>query len=247
MADDSFAPNDAWLTSMLPFVREHLPPPPAHVLELGCGSLGGFVPALAAVGYHAVGVDPEAPEGARFHQLAFEQFVAEPPAAAPADAVIASLSLHHVDDPGVVLDAVAGLLAPGGVVVVLEWASERFDEATARWCFARLGAPPDAVHDHDHDHHHDHPDSRCWLHHLADQWRASGNPWDTHVEGWLKEGGLHPGDTIFGLLQERFDTLLLRDGPYFFTDLEATREDELAAIRAGEIQPACLQFVGRGR
>lgn len=243
MADDSFALNDAWLMSMLPFVRENLPAPPAHVVEIGCGSLGGFVPALAAVGYHAVGVDPEAPEGALFHQLAFEQFAAEPPAVAPADVVIASLSLHHVDDPAVVLDAVVGLLAPGGVVVVLEWASERFDEATARWCFARLGAPPGVAHDHDQDDH----DSHSWLHHLADQWRASSNPWDVYFEGWLEEGGLHPGETIIGRLQERFDTLLLSDGPYFFTDLEATREDELAAIRAGEIQPACLQFVGRGR
>ncbi len=245
MTDNRFAADDAWLTSMLPFVREQLPPPPAHVVEVGCGSLGGFVPALVAAGYAAAGVDPEAPEGATFHRVAFEQFAAEQAAAPPADVVVASLSLHHVDDPGVVLDHVVGRLAPRGVVVVLEWASERFDEATARWCFARLGARTDADHDHDRDH--DGHESGCWLHHMADQWRASGKPWDEHVEGWLREGGLHRGDTILSALRDRFDTLLLREGPYFFPDLEATREDELAAIRAGEVQPACLQFVGRRR
>jgi hypothetical protein len=34
------------------------------------------------------------------------------------------------------------LLVPGGVLVVVEWAWERFDEATARWCFARLTPQP---------------------------------------------------------------------------------------------------------
>jgi hypothetical protein len=29
------------------------------MLEVGCGTLGGFVPALLGGGYHAVGVDPE--------------------------------------------------------------------------------------------------------------------------------------------------------------------------------------------
>jgi 2-polyprenyl-3-methyl-5-hydroxy-6-metoxy-1,4-benzoquinol methylase len=39
-----------------------LPAPPARVLEIGCGPLGGFVPMLRASGYDATGVDPRAPE-----------------------------------------------------------------------------------------------------------------------------------------------------------------------------------------
>jgi hypothetical protein len=55
-------PDDPWLAAVWPFVRAELPPTPATVLEMGCGLLGGFVPALLDAGYHAVGVDPEAPE-----------------------------------------------------------------------------------------------------------------------------------------------------------------------------------------
>ena len=55
---------------------------------------------------------------------------------------MACTSLHHVADLGDVLDGVGAALAPDGALVVVEWAWERFDEATARWCFARL-APPD--------------------------------------------------------------------------------------------------------
>jgi len=32
-------------------VRDRLPAPPARVVEIGCGSLGGFVPALRSSGY----------------------------------------------------------------------------------------------------------------------------------------------------------------------------------------------------
>jgi hypothetical protein len=43
--------------------------------------------------------------------------------------------------PAAVLDKVASTLAPRGVVIVVEWDEESFDEATSQWCFERLGAP----------------------------------------------------------------------------------------------------------
>ena len=36
------------------------------------------------------------------------------------------------------LDRVAATLVPAGALAIAEWPWERFDEATARWCFARL-------------------------------------------------------------------------------------------------------------
>jgi SAM-dependent methyltransferase len=123
-------PDDPWLRAVWPFVRGQLPPAPATLLEVGCGTLGGFVPALAEAGYQAVGVDPEAPERPGYRRIEFEQY--EPPQ--PVDCVVASLSLHHVADLEAVLERLAARLVPGGVLVVVEWAWERFDEATARWC-----------------------------------------------------------------------------------------------------------------
>jgi SAM-dependent methyltransferase len=122
-----------WLAALWPFVYTYLPPVPCRVLEIGCGPVGGFVPALHEHGYDAVGVDPAAPPGAGYHQTEFEHHETTD----PVDAIVACTSLHHVDDLDEVLDRIATTLVPGGVLVVVEWAYEKFDEATARWCFDR--------------------------------------------------------------------------------------------------------------
>lgn len=130
---------DIWSAVVWRFVRAQLPGPSARVAELGCGPDGGLVPALQREGYQATGIDPEAPAGPGYCRVEFERY--QPPS--PVHAVVACTSLHHVADLGQVLDRVAAVLVPGGSVVVVEWAWERFDEPTARWCFARLGAASD--------------------------------------------------------------------------------------------------------
>jgi hypothetical protein len=65
-------PDDPWLGAVWPFVRGQLPPAPAGLLEVGCGTVGGFVPALLDGGYKAVGVDPEAPEGPDYRRIEFD-------------------------------------------------------------------------------------------------------------------------------------------------------------------------------
>ena len=67
-------PDGRSLAAVWPFVRGQLPQAPATVLEVGCGSLGGFVPALLDDGYQAVGVDPEAPEGPDYRRIEFERY-----------------------------------------------------------------------------------------------------------------------------------------------------------------------------
>jgi SAM-dependent methyltransferase len=122
-----------------PFVLAHAPPPPARVLEIGCGS-GDLARALAAARYDVTAVDPEAPAGDLFRRVSFEDF--DDPKSF--DAVVASRSLHHLPDLGAALDKVARSLAPGGVLVLNEFAWDRFDDATARWYFERRGEPVDA-------------------------------------------------------------------------------------------------------
>ena len=222
-------PDERWLAAVWPFVRAWLPGSPAGVLEIGCGPLGGFVPALRAAGYHAAGVDPEAPEGPWYHRMEFEGY--EP--AAPVQAVVACTSLHHVADLGEVLNLAGAALVPGGTLIVVEWARERFDEATARWCFARL-PPPSA--------------DPGWLQERHDQWRASGLPWDSYCRAWAEEEGLHAGQDIVRRLDARFDPQSLTYGPYFFPDLAGVSEtEEQAAIDAGEIQANRIAYVGRRR
>src|SRR5690349_1127731 len=111
-------PEERWLATMWPFVRGGLPAPPAAVVEIGCGPLGGFVPMLRSAGYDASGVDPEAPEGPWYHRVEFERH----DLAGPAAAVVACTSLHHVADVGEVLSRAMSALAGGGTLVVVEWA-----------------------------------------------------------------------------------------------------------------------------
>jgi SAM-dependent methyltransferase len=221
--------DERWLAAVWPFVRGWLPGPPAAVLEVGCGPLGGFVPMLRSAGYEATGVDPQAPEGPWYHRVEFERY--ELPE--PARAVVACTSLHHVASVGEVLTVVEAALAAEGTLVVVEWARERFDAATARWCFERLPK---------------HSGDPGWLRRRYDQWRASGLPWDAYCRAWAEEEGLHAGQEIVRELDARFDSRLLAYGPYFFPDLaDVSENQEQAAIDAGEIQANRIAYVGRCR
>jgi SAM-dependent methyltransferase len=219
---------EQWLAAMWTVVRDRLPAPPAKVLEIGCGRLGGFIPMLRSRGYEAVGVDPEAPDGAEYRRVEFEQ--AE--AFEDVDAVVASTSLHHVSDPELVIDRLAGTLATRGTVVVVEWDWERFDEPTALWCFARLGSD----------------DETGWLHRRRDEWNASGKPWGAYVRAWARREHVHAAETLLRLLDQRFDREHFAQGPYFFPDLaETSEEDERAAIEARQISATRVDYVGKLR
>jgi SAM-dependent methyltransferase len=219
-------PDDPWLSAVWPFVRDQLPPAPATVLEVGCGTVGGFVPPLLDGGYQAVGVDPEAPDGSDYRRIEFERY--EPPH--PMECVVASLSLHHVADLDEVLDRLAAMLVPGGVLVVVEWAWERFDEPTARWCFARLTPPAPG-------------EEPGWLHKHQERWAASGQPWDAYCRTWAEQEGLHPGEEIMRGLDARFTRRSHAKGPFFFADLaDISEAEEQAAIDAGLIRAGGIRY-----
>jgi hypothetical protein len=115
--------------------------------------------------------------------------------------------------------------------VVVEWASERFDDATAEWCFDRLtGREPG------------------WLHERRAEWRASALPWDAFLRSWTERERLHPGHVILRELDARFASRELDHGPYFFPDLDpVTEADEQAAIDAGLIRANRIQYAGTVR
>lgn len=217
-----------WLSYGWSFVRPALPAPPAEVIEIGCGRAGGFVPALLGDGYAATGIDPNAPDGSPYRQAEFESY--DPPR--PADAVVACTSLHHVADLDLALGRVAAALRPGGTVVVIEWASESFDEPTARWCFARLPKVPPG-------------DEPGWLTRGRDEWLASGQSWPDFHAAWRAADGLHAGAAVLRALDARFSRVSCGYGPYFFPDLEDTTEtDEQAAVGAGLIQATGIRYAG---
>jgi hypothetical protein len=108
------------------FAKSELPPPPARVLEVGCGRDGGVAPALSEAGYDVLAVDPDAPPG-RFYRQARLEELDEP---GPFDAVVAERVLHHVNPLGPALDKLAGL-AP--LLLLDEFAWNHMDEPTVDW------------------------------------------------------------------------------------------------------------------
>ena len=146
------------VVEFLPFVLRHLPPPPARVLEVGCGDEGGLVPDLAGRGYDVVGVDPRAPDGVRYLRGEFQE-TADTLAAERWDAIVAARVLHHVDplDDGVALLA---RLAP--LLLVDEFAPDLIAGDAQEWYEERRPAAgevqaPESIDDWRRRHPHLHP------------------------------------------------------------------------------------------
>ena len=108
------------------YVSRHLPPPPARVLEVGCGPGGGVAGTLLAAGYDVLAIDPHAPTGPPYRRVTLEELDDPGPFAA----VVAGRVLHHVRPLAPALDKLSGL-AP--LLVLDEFAWNHMDEPTIDW------------------------------------------------------------------------------------------------------------------
>ena len=216
-------PEPEYQRAVAGFVLEQLPPPPASVLEVGCGH-GELARELEQVGYRVVAIDPEAPEGPIFRSVRLEDF----DEVGPFDAVVASLSLHHIGDLGAAVSKVAGLLPPDGVLVLNEWDLDRFAGRTAHWYFHQRQA-------------------------LAALGREQAEIEPTFEEWWrewrVRRSDIHPYDAIRPELDRHFDERLLEWVPYLYGyrlggELEPL---EGALIATGEIDAVGFRYVGERR
>ena len=109
-----------WQQRVKEFVLGQVGTPPARVLEVGCGE-GELAHAVVRAGHSVTAIDPRAPEGPIFRRVGIEEFT-EP---GPFDYVVASLSLHHIENLEGALDKIADVLRTGGSLVVVEFAWDR--------------------------------------------------------------------------------------------------------------------------
>jgi ubiquinone/menaquinone biosynthesis C-methylase UbiE len=201
------------------FVLAHLPPPPARVLEVGCGS-GELALALDTAGHTVTAIDPEAPEGPLFRRVAIGAF-AEP---GPFDAVVASRSLHHLPDLPAAVRKIARLLRPGGVLVLDDYGKERVNRRTAEWYY----------------------EQRLALE--AAGGNAAPESFEACMREWEEdEADIHTYAAMRAELDRCFEELYFAWVPYLYRELEdvapESLEQELAD--AGTIQATGFRYVGR--
>ena len=208
-------------STFLEFAREHLPEPPARLLEVGCGN-GELTIALAAAGYDVVGIDPLAPIGDRFRRIRLEDLDEEH----TYDAVVAARSLHPIRELGHALDRVVALLRPGGLLVLDELGWDLLDEPTLDWLYGQRRALAAAGRG----------DAPATLEELRDEWNAG------HL-------GIHGFDSLRAELARRFDELQFGWTPFLHRLLGgvATEVLEQALIDAGAIRALGFRYVGRRR
>jgi SAM-dependent methyltransferase len=209
-------------STFLDFAGAHLPPPPARVLDVGCGQ-GELTTALAVAGYDVLGIDPLAPDGDRFRRILLDDL---DPNEGPFDAVVASHSLHHIRDLGPALDQVVVLLRPGGALVLDEHGWDLADEKTLDWLYNQRRTLAAAGQG----------EASVSLEALRDEWAAE------HV-------GLHGFEALRSEVDARFEERAFVRTPFFHRLLGgvATEVLEQALIDAGAIQALGFRFAGNAR
>lgn len=107
---------------------------PADLLEIGCGE-GHLLLSLAERGYAVVGLEADLEIVARAQAKGVPVVLATWPdfSSAPADAIIFTRSLHHIEQLDPAVEAAAAALKPGGSLLVEEFAFDAPDEATIEW------------------------------------------------------------------------------------------------------------------
>jgi SAM-dependent methyltransferase len=209
MTDQADYPDD--LASMVAWV-DAIATTGQRVLDVGCGD-ASLVAALAGR-YDVVGADPAATPAPNVRAVRFEELDI-----APVDVIVASLSLHHLDELAASAAALRRLAHPGTQILVREFDRERMDHQPAlRWWFHQRQARDVLVADMS-----DHPlpDS---FDEFVEQWRGMMHH---HVRPWREVCELL-GEAGFTMVDEQW-------GPHWFR------------WGLGDmLRPAELQLIGDG-
>jgi SAM-dependent methyltransferase len=199
------------------FVLSHVPHPRARIFEVGCGS-GELAMALAKRGHQVTAIDPDAPDGPIFRKVSLEAFEE----ADHFDAVVASRSMHHIENLELGVDKIHAVLRPGGVLILNEFAWDQMDEATARWYLTHVVRPSDK-------------DATLLPENFPTAWIA-------------EHDGLHTSTAMTDALRRRFQLQFFEWVPYMAEHYLKRNDlvmEEKSLIESQEIKPIGFRYVGK--
>jgi SAM-dependent methyltransferase len=129
-------PDDLERSEQMAFLHAVLGPPPARILDVGCGD-GALATRLLAQGFQVVAIDADPEAVGQAHEAGvpalhedFTHYEDD-----PFDAVLFSRSLHHIHPLEPAVARAHHLLRPGGRLVADEFAVDRTDRETAEWFY----------------------------------------------------------------------------------------------------------------
>jgi SAM-dependent methyltransferase len=125
---------------LLGYALQKLPPPPARILDVGCGS-GHLALALQRQSYDVLAIDEDAEMVAWTSNLGVNATQAAYPhgVAGMFDGIVFSQSLHHMDPVDEVVRETCNKLAPAGVIVVDDVAGSTLDKRGRNFLSETLG------------------------------------------------------------------------------------------------------------
>jgi SAM-dependent methyltransferase len=227
------------ITEQVSFMTARLPATPARILDAGCGR-GELARALTDRGYDVTAIDlsPDAVAEARKAGVDAKVANIEDYQDDPFDAVLFSVSLHHVERLDRALARTRELLKPGGVVIADEFAWERATPATAAWFYDMAVVLGKAgLIDRD-DEVLDDPLRRWWQRHRDDD-------------------PMHPGEAMISVFRAHLDVVETKHVPYLHRYLDgwltepdnrvfaALRDIEQRRVADGSLAKVGLQLVAR--
>ena len=224
------------------FLARHLPPAPARILEVGCGR-GEVAAALGGLGHEvdAIDVDADAVAAARALGVPARQADFFSIRAGAHDVVLLTRSLHHIAPLQRALDHASGLMAPGGSIVIEDFAVEAMDAVTATWFYdlcALLGVA-----------------GALWP--AQDMAADPLAAWVAEHEHHPGEEPLHTGAAMQDALAARFAVVATEPAPYLYRTIVRRTDDraltsafltiEEQRIAAGHLRAIGLRMVARSQ
>lgn len=197
------------------FITAHLPDPPARVLDAGCGS-GELARKLHNAGYDVTAIDIDPTLASPTVQTADLCTYQDE----PFDAVILSLSLHHVHDLEQAIDRTVRLLKPGAPLIVDEFAYERADAAIADRFY---GAPGSLQRWREH--HQDYNTGRAMIAAIARRFAITSVAEVPYLYRYLEDDSLYGSESVLGFQLIAVPTETALAAAVFALTTDTTAED----------------------